>query len=196
MLALCALVALVVFVRLRLLQIPLERDEGEYAYSGQLMLDGIPPYQLAWNMKLPGTYAAYALMMAVFGESIGGIHLGFLLANLGALALLYFVARRLTGDWGAIMSCAAYGLMSLSPGVLGLAGHATHLVTLAALGGLLLLLRARESRGGAGMFWSGLCFGLAFLCKQPGIYFGLFGFCLVLRDETRTRPLAWLAAEG
>lgn len=192
-LALCALVALVVFVRLRLLQIPLERDEGEYAYSGQLMLDGIPPYQLAWNMKLPGTYAAYALMMAVFGESIGGIHLGFLLANLGALALLYFVARRLTGDWGAIMSCAAYGLMSLSPGVLGLAGHATHLVTLAALGGLLLLLRARESRGGAGMFWSGLCFGLAFLCKQPGIYFGLFGFCLVLRDETRTRPLAWRA---
>ena len=65
-LALCAIVALVVFVRLRLLQIPLERDEGEYAYSGQLMLEGIPPYQLAWNMKLPGTYAAYAVMMALF----------------------------------------------------------------------------------------------------------------------------------
>lgn len=37
---------------------PLERDEGEYAYAGQLMLQGIPPYQLAYNMKLPGTYAA------------------------------------------------------------------------------------------------------------------------------------------
>ena len=43
------------FVRLRLLDFPLERDEGEYAYAGQLMLQGIPPYKLAYNMKLPGT---------------------------------------------------------------------------------------------------------------------------------------------
>jgi 4-amino-4-deoxy-L-arabinose transferase-like glycosyltransferase len=190
-LALLAMVALVVFVRLRLLQIPLERDEGEYAYSGQLMLEGIPPYQLAWNMKLPGTYAAYALIMAVFGQTIGGIHFGFLLANLGALALLFFIARRLTGFWGAVLACASYALLSLSPGVLGLAGHATHLVTLAALGGFLLLLRAREAGSAAALFWSGFCFGLAFLCKQPGLYFGMFGFCLVLRDGLRTRPLAW-----
>jgi hypothetical protein len=38
----------------------LERDEGEYAYAGQLMLQGIPPYQLAYTMKLPGPFAAYA----------------------------------------------------------------------------------------------------------------------------------------
>jgi len=142
-------------------------------------------------MKLPGTYAAYAVMMALFGQSIGGIHLGFLLANLGALALLFFIARRLTDGWGTIIACATYALLSLSPGVLGLAGHATHLVTLAALGGFLLLLRAREKGGGAGLFWSGICFGLAFLCKQPGLYFGMFGFCLVLRDAARTRPVAW-----
>ena len=37
------------FVRWRLLGMPLERDEGEYAYAGQLLLQGIPPYQLAWN---------------------------------------------------------------------------------------------------------------------------------------------------
>ena len=190
-LALLAMVALVVFVRLRLLHIPLERDEGEYAYSGQLMLEGVPPYQLAWNMKLPGTYAAYALIMAAFGQSIGGIHFGFLLANLGALALLYFIARRLTGLWGAVVACVTYALLSLSPGTLGLAGHATHLVTLAALGGILVLLRARESGSGAGLFWSGFCFGLAFLCKQPGLYFAMFGFCLVLRDELRTRPASW-----
>jgi len=47
-------------VRFRLRDFPLERDEGEYAYAGQLILQGIPPYQLAYNMKLPGTYAAYA----------------------------------------------------------------------------------------------------------------------------------------
>ena len=61
-------------LRWRLLDIPLERDEGEYAYAGQLMLQGIPPYQLACNMKLPGTYAAYAVLMAVFGQTIAGVH--------------------------------------------------------------------------------------------------------------------------
>ncbi len=47
----CALVvivfALVIAIRIRLLRIPLERDEGEYAYAGQLMLQGIPPSKLA-----------------------------------------------------------------------------------------------------------------------------------------------------
>ena len=45
---------LVVAIRIRLLGIPLERDEGEYAYAGQLILQGIPPYKLAYNMKFPG----------------------------------------------------------------------------------------------------------------------------------------------
>ena len=42
-----AVLALVAVARLRLLNFPLERDEGEYAYAGQLMLQGIPPYELA-----------------------------------------------------------------------------------------------------------------------------------------------------
>ena len=61
---------LVVAIRIRLLGIPLERDEGEYAYAGQLILQGIPPYKLAYNMKFPGTYAAYALIMSIFGQTI------------------------------------------------------------------------------------------------------------------------------
>jgi hypothetical protein len=35
--------------RIRLLGLPLERDEGEYAYTGQLLLQGIPPYKLAYS---------------------------------------------------------------------------------------------------------------------------------------------------
>src|SRR6185295_17207704 len=68
-------------IRIRLLDFPLERDEGEYAYAGQLILQGIPPYQQAYNMKLPGTYYAYAAIMAVFGETTRGIHLGLLVVN-------------------------------------------------------------------------------------------------------------------
>ena len=76
-------VLFVIIVRVRLRDMPLERDEGEYAYAGQLILQGVPPYKEAYNMKLPGTYAAYAAIMAVFGQSPSGIHLGLTLVNAG-----------------------------------------------------------------------------------------------------------------
>src|SRR5271157_5438440 len=68
-----------VFIRLRLLGIPLERDEGEFAYMGQLMLQGIPPFLTSYSLKLPGTYSAYALIMLLFGQSVAGIHIGFII---------------------------------------------------------------------------------------------------------------------
>ncbi|HEV7928210.1 MAG TPA: glycosyltransferase family 39 protein [Verrucomicrobiae bacterium] len=181
-LALAAAVLLVVVVRLRLLSIPLERDEGEFAYVGQLMLEGIPPYKLAFNIKLPGTYAAYAVIMGLFGQTTAGIHLGFLLVNLATLALLFLVARRLLDAEQAAIACVCYAMFSLSPGVLGLQGHATHLIVLTWLAGLWLLLRARASGRAWSFGWSGLLFGLSFLCKQPGIFFAMFGGAVLLRD--------------
>ncbi len=179
------IVLLVLIVRLRLLPIPLERDEGEYAYAGQLILEGVPPFKLAFNIKLPGTYAAYAAMMAVLGQTTVGIHLGFLVVNLAALALLYLIARRLLDAEQAALACICYALFSLSPGVLGLQGHATHLVVLMALGGLSLLLRARASERLWTFCWSGMLFGLSFLCKQPGIFFGMYGGAILLRDAAQ-----------
>ena len=112
-------------LRVRLLDMPLERDEGEYAYAGQLMLQGIPPYQLACNMKLPGTYAAYAVLMAVFGQSIAGIHWALLLVNGAAILLVYLLGKRLFGTASAVAACAAYALLSIGSGVLGTEAHAT-----------------------------------------------------------------------
>src|SRR5512147_1059478 len=85
----------VLAVRVRLRDMPLERDEGEYAYAGQLLLQGVPPYKEAFNMKLPGTYAAYALIMALFGQTAGGIHLGVSLVNLASISLTFLLGRRL-----------------------------------------------------------------------------------------------------
>src|SRR5437867_10569727 len=78
----------VLAIRIRLLGIPLERDEGEYAYAGQLMLQGIPAYKLAYNMKLPGIYAAYVVIMSTSGQTILGIYLGLLLVNAATIALI------------------------------------------------------------------------------------------------------------
>ena len=182
---LLAVVALVIGVRLRLLDVPLERDEGEYAYLGQLMLDGVPPYQAAFNMKLPGTYEAYALIMALFGQTAVGIHLGLLGVDLASIALLYFVGQRLLDKEGAAVAAATFGLLALSPQTFGQAAHATHFVVLAALAGLVALFQAQDSGRLVWYFSSGLFFGLSFLAKQPGLAFGLLGVILIWRTESR-----------
>src|SRR5437762_5292020 len=89
---------LVLVIRIRLREIPLERDEGEYAYAGQLMLQGVPPYTAAYNMKLPGTYAAYALIMAVFGQTPSGIHLGLALVNAASIVFVCLIGRKILDD--------------------------------------------------------------------------------------------------
>lgn len=170
-----ATVLLTMIVRIRLLQLPLERDEGEYAYAGQLILQGIPPYSLAYNMKFPGIYGAYAFFLGIFGQTMAGVHLGLLVVNLGAIVLLFFIARRLFDTVTAVVTCATYALLTVSPSVLGLAAHATHFVVLPALGGILLLLKAAQSGRTGLVFWSGMLLGLAVLMKQPGALFVAFG---------------------
>jgi hypothetical protein len=168
----------------------LERDEGEFAYAGQLILEGIPPYQLAYNVKLPGIYAAYALVMAIFGQTPFGIHLGLLFVNLGAIVLVFFLARRLFDSYAAVIASATYALMSTSTAVLGFRAHATHFVILPALGGFILLLRGLDSRRALTLFWSGLLFGVAVLMKQHGVFLGIFAFGVVLHNEWSSKIAA------
>src|SRR6266576_1447012 len=175
-----------VAIRIRLLGIPLERDEGEYAYAGQLMLQGIPPYKLAYNMKFPGTYVAYAGIMSIFGQTVTGIHLGLLLVNAATVALIFFLGRRLVDSTAAIAAAASYAVLSVTPSVLGFAGHAEHFVMLPVLGGALLLFNQSDQQGFRRLFSSGLLFGLALLMKQPAVFFILFGaIYLVSKDLHR-----------
>ena len=128
MVLLLCIIALFAVIRYRLRDMPLERDEGEYAYSGQLILQGVPPYKLAYNMKLPGTYAAYAMIMAALGQTPSGIHLGLLLLNSATIGLMYVFSAQLFGNLAGLVAAATYGLLSTSASVLGLQAHATHFV--------------------------------------------------------------------
>ena len=187
--------ALVIAIRIRLLGIPLERDEGEYAYAGQLILQGIPPYKLAYNMKFPGTYAAYALIMSIFGQTIVAIHLGLLLINVATIALIFFVCRRLINTVAGITAAASYAVLSVSPSVLGLSAHATNFVVLFVLGGILLLLKEQavtalepsQPKRLVQLFASGLLFGIGALMKQPGVLFIPFGAIYIVWNDLNGR---------
>ena len=173
-------------VRIRLLGIPLERDEGEYAYAGQLLLQGIPPYELAYSMKFPGTYVAYAITMFLFGQTVAAIHLGLLFVNSATSVLIFFIGKRLLNSTVGIAAAASYALLSLSPSVLGLAGHATHFVVLPVLGGAFLLLNQQNQLGVGRLFLGGLLVGIGLLMKQPALFFILFGASYLFLGDIRT----------
>jgi 4-amino-4-deoxy-L-arabinose transferase-like glycosyltransferase len=174
-------------IRIRLLNLPLERDEGEYAYAGQLMLHGIAPYKSAYNMKFPGTYAFYAMIMSVFGQTTVGVHLGLLLVNLGTVGLILLIGLRLVNWETGLAAATTYAVLAINPAVMGLAAHAIHFVVLFTLAGLLLLLGDISSSSVAGIFTSGLLFGVAVLMKQPGIIFLIFCFFWLLYRERKQR---------
>lgn len=183
-----AVVVFIIVVRVRLLNFPLERDEGEYAYAGQLILQGIPPYELAYNMKLPGTYFAYAAILYFFGQTPAAIHLGLLIVNVATIGLVFLLTKRIFGPTAGVVACASYAVLTISPGVLGFAGHATHFVMLPAMAGLLVLMKAIESKKLWQFVASGALLGLGFLAKQPGAFLLLFGGLYLVKSEWG-RPL-------
>ena len=183
----CITLIIAIAIRIRLLGIPLERDEGEYAYAGQLMLQGIPSYKLAYSMKFPGTATCYALMMSIFGQTIIGIHIGLLLVNVTTVVLIFFLGRRLLDPTAGFVAAATYSVLSTGPYILGLASHATHFVLLPVLAGVLILIRDGARRTALGIFFSGLLFGLGLLMKQSAIFLISFGATYLLFRDIRDR---------
>ncbi len=188
---LTVVVLLTAVIRVRLAPIPFERDEGEYAYAGQLMLQGIPPYEKAYNMKMPGIYAAYALLLAIFGQTHSGIHLGLIFLNIGAVIFVFFLAKDLFNPPIGAVAAAAYALLSTSYSVLGFAANAEHFVVLPALAGIWLLRRVIDSERYFSFFGSGLLFGLAFMMKQHGAAFIIFATLYLFANEVYRQPFNW-----
>jgi hypothetical protein len=180
---LLAIIILVIsLLRYRILDVPLERDEGEFAYIGKLILEGIPPFKEAYDQKLPGVYTMYALIMALFGETSRGIHLGLLFINIFSILFLFLAMRGAFKEWIALISASVFGFLALTPAVLGHSAHATNFVICFVLLGLWVLAEARAKKNLGLYFLSGLGFGLGFLMKQPGAFFSLFAASLLLYD--------------
>lgn len=190
--AIIGVIIAAVVIRGRLLSVPFERDEGEYAYIAQQMLKGIPPYISAYSMKLPGIYVVYALIMTLFGQTHTGIHLGLLIFNAATIFVVFLLARELFGSIAAVVAGGIYAVLSITSGVTGLWANAEHFVILPALVGLLLICNNNGKTGYVRLLIAGLLFGLAFIIKQHGIMFAIFGALYLLYSGLQQRPIQWL----
>ena len=188
------IVSTIIF-RVRLLNVPLERDEGEYAYMGQLILDGTPPYSEAYNMKFPGIYFIYAGILWLFGETHTAIHFCLLIVNVLSIILLYIFARTAYDDWVAAAASSAFALLSMSYHIQGFWANAEHFVLPFVIGANLLLFSGLKKNRINFIFFSAILFSCATLVKQHGAFFGIFGFAALLillwQNKTFDKKIYW-----
>jgi 4-amino-4-deoxy-L-arabinose transferase-like glycosyltransferase len=183
-------------IRARLLDIPLDRDEGEYAYFGQLLLQGVPPYSAAYNLKAPGIYIAYSLILALFGQTTTGIHVGLIVVTSLATVLMFVLARDLAGPTAGLVAAALYATQALNPRMLGFAGYAEHFVLLFVIAGSIVLRPLAPGRPPLGLVAGGCLFGLAFLMKQSAAAFVLGAVLFVFLSSADDRAVDDGAATG
>ncbi len=169
----------VLFVRLRFSDMPLERDEGEFAYIATLIIDGHSPFE-AYNYKIPGVSYVYAFFILLFGKTIFAVKFGLLFVSIASIILLYLFVKQVFNSYIAIIATVSYALLSTHSSVLGNAAHATHFINLFAFAGFYVFLLAYSNKKYLLFFAGGLLLGITFLMKQPAVFLFPIPFLFLL----------------
>lgn len=157
-------------VKIRFLDIPLERDEGEYAYIAQLILNGHSPWE-AFSYKIPGVAFIYSLFMFCFGQNIFAVKFSLLIFNLGTCIFLFLIIKKTIGNFYAAVTILFFSVLITSASILSFAAHATHYVSFFVTGALWFYIIATEKFENKYFILSGLFFGSAILMKQHALFF-------------------------
>ena len=180
----CAVLA--VIARVHRLDLPFERDEGEYAYIAQMMLRGEAPYTEAYTMKLPGVPSWYAAFFVVFGETVRAAHIAALVADLVSAAAVTAFCRAVVVDdrqRSVVPVVAACWLLVLSTllSFEGLVANCEKFAITSVTAGFAILVHARRWPA-VGL--AAVVMGSAVLCKQQVLpILPLFGLAAVLREQ-------------
>lgn len=179
---LVCLMAVVWVIRSKFLSIPFERDEGAYGYYGKLLLEGKIPYKDFYEQKFPGIFYFYGFMVGVFGDTVEGLHTGFIFLNIATMTLIYFAARYLFSPFAGVISAATFAFVSMAPFLSGFTVQSEHGVAFFTSLGLFFYAMMRVKQKWFYTFLMGIAFGLAFMVKTSGIFFVFWGGLMILLD--------------
>ena len=123
---LLVLILLVFIIRSKFLLIPFERDEGIYGYYGKLLLEGKIPYKDFYEQKFPGLFYFYGFMVSVFGDTVKGLHTGFMYLNIASIIIVFYTSRLLFSPIAGLLSAITFAFVSLTPTLSGFTVQAEH----------------------------------------------------------------------
>ena len=134
-------------LRLPLLDVPLDRDEGLFGWIGQSILRGELPYRDVFDHKPPVVFYLYALALVFVPPTAAGVH-GFLLVwNAATLLAVAGLARCLAGTRAALAAALAYALISAAPAAQGYTASTEMLLLLPMAAGVWLAVASRGAQG-------------------------------------------------
>jgi len=200
-----SIAALTVLIHLPLIDLPFERDEGEYAYIAWRMDFGEVPYLDWFDQKAPGIFWAYRLALALPGDPVTAVHGVAALFSACSAAALFLLALRLVGTAPAAVGAALFALISADPLIQGTAANAEIFMLLPIILANLLFLQVVEEARPPPLrtLLVGLLVGLGVAFKQVAAVNAVFfvlAYPLLTQGQRRPARLAqfvgWTALGG
>ncbi len=186
-----ALVALIIgvffFLRKNFVGIAFERDEGDYAMFGKWLLTGAKPYVDFYEMKPPGIFLIYALVVKLFGYEYTSLQLGFCYINSVTLLFSYLFFKKFIGRNTALAVLPVYGFLLMNPYASGFTIQSEFLVLFFVVTGLYLLFSGNERENYFLIIAAGILMGYSVLIKQAGVFFCFFGALLFILNWWNNR---------
>jgi hypothetical protein len=173
---------IIYIIRSHFFEIPFERDEGAYGYYGKLLLEGKVPYVDFYEQKFPGIFYFYATMVGLFGDTVKGLHLGFMFLNMATTVLLFFASRRMFGPYAALITAITYAIVSMTPALSGFTVQGEHGVAFFTSLGIYFYSFTLRSTSWKWYLFCGLATGAAFMVKTSGIFLALWGGLAIVSD--------------
>ena len=184
--------------------LPLTRDQGHYAYGGQVILDGGQLYRDVFDGKGPGVYYAYAFALWLFGQTELGVRLFFYLLALLGSRLAAAVGRRVGGNWCSLPCALAYAFAAMQghTDCAWFTAEGEDLILPLVLTPVVLLGRREHLASAWRMALAGFLLALALLVKVTAVTtiaaLGLVTiFCLAVQKRGASavvKPLLWAMA--
>jgi hypothetical protein len=200
-----SIAALALLIHLPLIDLPFERDEGEYAYIAWRMDFGEVPYLDWFDQKAPGVFWAYRLALALPGDPVTAVHGVAALFSACSAAALFLLALRLAGTAPAAIGAALFAWLSADPLIQGTAANTEIFMLLPIILANLLFLQVVEEARPPPLrtLLVGLLVGLGVAFKQVAAVNAVFfvlAYPLLTRGQRRPARLArfvgWTALGG
>jgi Dolichyl-phosphate-mannose-protein mannosyltransferase len=196
------IVLIVAAVRAPLLSIPLERDEGEYAYIAWRLGYNELPYRDWVDQKPPAVFYIYRLALSLPFESVRAIHFAGLLFAAASACALFFLGLQFMDRFWAWLGAALFALLGADPLVQGTAAN-TEIFMLCPLifsQIAFFIAAAKNQRTVWLMVLAGALTGIAVMFKQVAIvnwFLLAAAYPIFARGEKRWRSaisfIAWSA---
>ncbi|MFC1590539.1 ArnT family glycosyltransferase [Candidatus Omnitrophota bacterium] len=168
------------FLRLPIMDVPFERDEGGYAYAAWRMMEGEVLYRDVFDLKPPGVFVFYLTALLLFGHSVLAIHIMLTLFVIAGAVFLFLIGRELKDSPVGMLAAFSYLVFCACAAFPGSSANTEHFMNTAVIMSVYFLIKALKTAKAGPILCCGALNGIAFLIKQPAVVNVIFAVSVFL----------------